>query len=64
MQARQGVGEAEKKTYSTMMLLGVAYAANIGGTGLVTGSPPNLVLPGPTKPLPVPVWLHLAQPQH
>ena len=59
LQARQGEGEAEKKTYRTMMLLGVAYAANIGGTGLVTGSPPNLVLPGPTKSSPV--WVHLVQ---
>lgn len=27
------------------LLMSVAYAANIGGTGVVTGSPPNLVVP-------------------
>jgi len=27
------------------MLLAVAYSANIGGTGVITGSPPNLVVP-------------------
>jgi len=27
------------------LLLSVAYAANVGGTAVVTGSPPNLVLP-------------------
>ena len=63
MQARQGAGDSEKTTHRTMMLLAVAYAANIGGTGLVTGSPPNLVLPsklediyGNTQPLTFPKW--------
>ena len=27
------------------LLLAVAYSANIGGTGVITGSPPNLVVP-------------------
>lgn len=26
------------------LLLSVAYASNIGGTGVITGSPPNLVV--------------------
>ena len=50
------------KTFSTaeevernFLLLSVAYAANIGGTGVVTGSPPNLV---------VPESLGKCQPQH
>ncbi len=28
-----------------LLLMAVAYSANIGGTGVVTGSPPNLVVP-------------------
>jgi len=28
----------------TMMLLSVAYAANVGGTGTIIGTPPNLIL--------------------
>ena len=27
------------------MLLGIALAANIGGRGVITGTPPNLVVP-------------------
>ncbi len=52
-----------------MLLLSVAYAANIGGTGIVTGSPPNLVLPGkllemfgPKHPLSFVNWMAFSVP--
>lgn len=38
--------EARQKVLRTTMLLSVAYAANIGGTGSLIGTGPNLVLKG------------------
>eukprot|EP00096_Caligus_rogercresseyi_P012478 TRINITY_DN5231_c0_g1_i1.p1 TRINITY_DN5231_c0_g1~~TRINITY_DN5231_c0_g1_i1.p1 ORF type:complete len:554 (-),score=132.09 TRINITY_DN5231_c0_g1_i1:158-1819(-) len=38
--------EAGRREYRNGLLLAIAYASNIGGTGLLTGSPPNLVAPG------------------
>jgi len=35
----------KEETERNFLLLAVAYAANIGGTGVITGSPPNLVVP-------------------
>lgn len=46
---RQEVGEdsttlALEKNFSTALLLGIAYGANIGGVGTLIGSPPNALL--------------------
>lgn len=41
--------EAENKSYRNFiiaLLLGIAYAANIGGTATIIGTPPNIVLAG------------------
>jgi di/tricarboxylate transporter len=41
--------ETQKKAkiarHRNLLLMAVAYSANIGGTGVITGSPPNLVVP-------------------
>ena len=43
------LSETQKKArvdrQRNLLLMAVAYAANIGGTGVITGSPPNLVVP-------------------
>ena len=51
------------------LLLSIAYASNIGGTGVVTGSPPNLVVPdslikkfGPNTGLTFASWMAFSIP--
>ena len=51
------------------LLMAVAYSANIGGTGVITGSPPNLVVPqvlegkfGPATGLTFASWMAFAVP--
>lgn len=43
------ISETQKKAKAerqrNLLLMAVAYSANIGGTGVITGSPPNLVVP-------------------
>ncbi|BFP40144.1 SLC13 family permease [Flavobacteriaceae bacterium GF1] len=41
-----GKGTSEDKKFGLALLLGIAYAASIGGTGTLIGSPTNLVLAG------------------
>jgi len=45
--ARDGAGsDAARSGFSTALLLGVAYAASIGGLGTLIGTPPNALLAG------------------
>jgi sodium-dependent dicarboxylate transporter 2/3/5 len=41
---REGELSAGEKAFATSLMLGVAYAANIGGAMTLIGTPPNLVL--------------------
>ncbi len=40
----QEQGEASMRAFGTALVLGIAYACSIGGTGTLVGTPPNLVL--------------------
>jgi len=39
-----GARSRQQETKRNLMLLACAYSANIGGTGVITGTPPNLVV--------------------
>lgn len=58
-----------EETQRNFLLLGIAIAANIGGTGVITGTPPNLVVPdilqkkfGPGTGLTFASWMAFAIP--
>jgi solute carrier family 13 (sodium-dependent dicarboxylate transporter), member 2/3/5 len=42
----QGVTESEGRSFSLALLLGIAFAANIGGMATLIGTPPNALLAG------------------
>ena len=39
-------GESEASVFAIVLMLGIAYAASIGGTGTIIGTPPNALLAG------------------
>jgi sodium-dependent dicarboxylate transporter 2/3/5 len=44
MGERRGVPQGEGRNFALCLLLGIAYAASIGGIGTLIGTPPNLFL--------------------
>ncbi|OOG27647.1 anion transporter [Thioalkalivibrio denitrificans] len=42
----QGITEAEGRNFAVALLLGIAFAANIGGMATLIGTPPNALLAG------------------
>jgi solute carrier family 13 (sodium-dependent dicarboxylate transporter), member 2/3/5 len=46
-----GQSEAGMRGFPTALLLGIAYAASIGGTATLIGTPPNIVLAGVMRKL-------------
>lgn len=44
--ARERLPEAEGRSFTTMLLLAVAYGASIGGMATLIGSPPNAIFAG------------------
>jgi len=61
--------DTKEEAERNFLLMSIAYAANIGGTGVITGSPPNLVVPdtlskmfGPNTGLTFASWMAFAIP--
>ena len=44
--ARLAAGAKDEASIATPLLLGIAYAASIGGMGTPVGTPPNVILMG------------------
>ena len=40
------VSDADEQTFAVILMLGIAYACNIGGVGTIIGTPPNALLQG------------------
>lgn len=45
-QTPAGASESPMRNFALSMMLGIAYAANIGGTATIIGTPPNVVFAG------------------
>ena len=43
---RSGVGTKQEQYFGRSLMLGIAYAASIGGVGTIIGTPPNTVMVG------------------
>ena len=44
-----GILDEKAKTFQTALMLGIAYAASIGGIGTIIGTPPNIVFAAAVK---------------
>ncbi len=58
--AKAGKNEKSMKFFAVALMLSIAYAANIGGTATIIGTPPNLVMVGLMKDL-YGIEVHFAQ---
>ncbi len=49
LMAQMGTGSSERNGFGTALMLGIAYAASIGGVGTLIGTTPNVILAGQAK---------------